>query len=81
MGPQAQFRVAAEGPVVDFETQLKGVRRNDAVVAWIDQPQGRGGAVAGSGAAVARPPGGATSWSFPLGLNLAAVWQRTLNHD
>ena len=40
MGPQAQFGVAAEGPVVDFETQLKGVRRNDAVVAWIDQPQG-----------------------------------------
>ena len=40
MGPQAQFGVAAEGPVVDFETQLKGVRGNDAVVAWIDQSQG-----------------------------------------
>jgi hypothetical protein len=40
MGPQTQFGVAAEGPVLDFETELKNVRGNDAVVAGADQPQG-----------------------------------------
>ena len=40
MGAQAQFGVAAEGPVFEVEAQLQNVRGNDAVVAGIDQPQG-----------------------------------------